>query len=90
MFLIQRDTCMDQLNIVSDKETMEECEKFVNMTRESMCNKSLEHQRLKFERFCQTHNGGYSNIQHGDHVNHSTTRPNETASDSNSFSQNNI
>ena len=69
---------------------MKECEKFNNMTREARHNKSLEHQRLKFKRLCQKYKGGSSNIYHGDHVNHSTTRPNEAASDSNSFSQNNM
>ena len=50
------------------------------MARESRHKKTLECQRLKFERLCQKYKGGHSNIHHGDHVSTS----NETASDSNS------
>ena len=58
MFICQRDTCIDQLNRVLDKATMKKCAKFINMTRESRHKKTLECQRLKFERLCQKYKGG--------------------------------
>ena len=65
---------------------MEECEIFINRKRESRHLKTLEHQKLKFERLCQkysmTTKGGHLNIKHDDHVQIS----NVTASDSNSNS----
>ena len=45
LFLYQRDTCIDQLNRMLDKETMEECEKFINMTVGSRHKRTLECQR---------------------------------------------
>ena len=86
--MYQRDTCMDELNRILDKETMEECEKFINMTRESRHKKTLEWQRLKFERLCQKNiqKGGHSNIHQDDHV--STLTSDETTSNSNSNKKN--
>ena len=53
MFMYQRDTCIDQIKGIFDKETIEECEKFINMKRKSRHRKTLECQRLSFERLCQ-------------------------------------
>ena len=87
MLIHQRDTCIDQLKRVFEKETtIEECEKCINMTKESRYKKTLEHQRLKFERLCQKYKCDHSNIHHGDHASFSLTRPNERASNSNSSS----
>ena len=49
---------------------MEECISFIKEKRESRHFKTLEHQKLKFERLCQKNmkkEGGRSNIQHGNH-----------------------
>ena len=60
MFMYQRDTYVDQLKGIFDKETMEECEKFINMERESKHRKTLECQKLKLERLYQkTYKGGH-------------------------------
>ena len=89
MFMYQRDTCIDWLKNVLDKETMEECVRFINIKQESRHIKTLECQRLTLERLCQKYSmitkGDCSNIHHGDHVQTS----NATASDSNSNSRNN-
>ena len=89
MFMYQRDTCIDQLKDVLDKEIMEDCERFINKKRESRHVKTLEFHRLKFDRLCQKFTmmtkGGPSNIHHGDHVQTSIV----IASDSNSNSSNN-
>ena len=42
MFMYERDTCIDQLKEIFDKETMEECEKFINMKRETRHRKTLK------------------------------------------------
>ena len=49
---------------------MEECEGFIKAKRESKYVKTLECQKVKFERLCQKYKkieGDCSNIQHGDH-----------------------
>ena len=80
MFVTKGETYIDQLKGIFEKETMEECEKFINMKRESRQRKTPECQRLKFERLCQKnnickdgcsnieHKDGHSNILHGDHT----------------------
>ena len=60
---------------------MEECDRFINIKRESRHLKTFELQRIKFERLCHKYKktkGGHSNIN-GNHVQTSTA----TASDSN-------
>ena len=49
MFGTQRDTCKNKLSDILDKETMEECVKFINYIRESRHIKTLERQTLKFD-----------------------------------------
>ena len=70
MLKIQLDTCMEQLNQVLDKESMEECTQFIKEKRESRHLKTLVRQKSKFDRLCQKsrkREGGCSNMQDGDH-----------------------
>ena len=48
VFGIHIDTCMNHLKGILDKETMEECVKFIKLKRESRHIKTLERQTLKF------------------------------------------
>ena len=70
MFGIQIDTCMNHLKGILDKETMEECVKFIKLKRESRPIKTLERQTLKFNQLCHKNTGGHSNHLHGDHGDH--------------------
>ena len=70
MLKIQVDTSKNHLENTLDKESMEECKRFINIKRESRNLKTLECQKIKFERLCQKYKkieGGPSKIQHGDH-----------------------
>ena len=67
MFDIQRDTYKNKLGSMLNKETMEECTKFINLTREARHINTLERQTLKFNRLCHKNTGGHSNIQYGIH-----------------------
>ena len=53
MLKIQKDTCINQLKTCLDERTVEECEEFINMRRESRHIKTLGRQLLKFEQLCQ-------------------------------------
>ena len=53
MFTIQRDTCMNQHKDNLDKETMEECERFIKSKRETRHLKTLDARFLNF-RDCAT------------------------------------
>ena len=55
MLKIQRDTCKNQLGETLDRESMEECESFIKAMRDSKHLKTLECQKMKFQRLCQTH-----------------------------------
>ena len=70
MFGTQRDTCKNKFRGILDKETMEECMKFINYIRESRHIKTLERQTLKLNLLCHKNTGGHSNIHHGKHGNH--------------------
>ena len=48
MFEIQKDTCMNQLKGILDKETMEECMVFIQLKRESRHIRTQKRQILKF------------------------------------------
>ena len=48
MFGIQIDTCMNHLKGILDKETMEECVKFIKVKRKSRHIRTLERQTLQF------------------------------------------
>ena len=70
MLKIQSDTCIEQLNEVLDRKSMEECTRFIKEKRESRHLKTLERQKLKFDRLCQKsrkREGGHSNMQGGNH-----------------------
>ena len=70
MFTIQRDTCMNQLKDNLDKETMEECERFIKDKRETRHLKTLDCQVSKFERLCHKKTGGCIQNQHGERAIH--------------------
>ena len=70
IFDIQIDTCMNHLKGILNKETMEECVKFIKVKRESRHIKTLERQKLKFNQLCHINTGGCSNHLHGDHGDH--------------------
>ena len=67
MLKFQRDTCMNSLLDIFSKETMEECEKLINLRREAYCIKVKNRQILKFNRLCHKYRGGCPNIKHGRH-----------------------
>ena len=81
----RRDTCIFQLEEKLDRESMEECRKFIKIKREARHRNTLDRQRNKLERLCQKNRNaksGHSNIQHGDHsnkVNKNTGQRNDTA-----------
>ena len=70
MFGAQRDTCKNKLSGILDKETMEECVKFINYTRESRHIKTFERETLKFNWLCHKITASCSNIHRGEHGNH--------------------
>ena len=70
MLKIQVDTCKHHLKKTLDSESMEEYTGFIKEKRESRHFKTLQQQKLKFERLCQKNRkkeGSCSNIQHGNH-----------------------
>ena len=67
MLKFQRDTCMNSLLDIFSEETMEECEKLINLRREAYCIKVKNRQILKFNRLCHKYRGGCPNIKHGRH-----------------------
>ena len=62
-----RDTCINQLESMVDKETMEECYMYIESRREQIHLKTLERHLSKFNRLWQGIAGGCSNSQHGEH-----------------------
>ena len=75
----QRDTCKYKLSGILDKETIEECVKFINYIRETKQIKTLERQTLKFNQLCHKNTGGHSNIHHGEHGDHNHKQQQERA-----------
>ena len=67
MFKTIRDTCINQLENMVDKETMEECYMYMESRREQRHQKTLERHLSKFNRLWQGIAGGCSNSQHGKH-----------------------
>ena len=82
----RRDTCIFQLEEKLDRESMEECWKFIKIKREARHLNTLDRQRNKLERLCQKNRiakSGCSNIKHGNHsnnVNKNNWQRNDTAS----------
>ena len=66
MFRTIRDTCKNQLESMVDKETMEECNKYIENRREQRHLKTLERHLSKFHRLCHGYTDGHSNSQHGE------------------------
>ena len=67
MFKTVRDTCINQLESMVDKETMEECYMYMESRREQRHQKTLERHLSKFNRLWQGIAGGHSNSWHGEH-----------------------
>ena len=70
MLKVQVDTYKNHLENILDKESMEECIGFIKDKRKSRHLKTLECQKLKFERLCHKSKkieGGHSNTHHGNH-----------------------
>ena len=67
MLKFQRDTCVNSLLDIFSKETMEECEKLINLRREASYIKVRNRQILKFNRLCHKNRGGCPNIKHSRH-----------------------
>ena len=70
MLKIQSVTCIEQLNEVLDRESIEECTQLIKEKRESRHLKTLERQKSKFDRLCQKsrkREGGCLNMQDGNH-----------------------
>ena len=69
----QWDTCINDLNNQIAEDSMEECNNFINLRREARHLKTIEGQKLKFDRFCHKNNicrGGHKNFHHGNHGDH--------------------
>ena len=56
-----RDTCKNQLESMVDKETMEECNIYIENRRELRHLKTLDRHLSKFQRLCHDYTGGHSN-----------------------------
>ena len=67
MFKTVRDTCINQLESMVDKETMEECYMYMESRREQRHLKTLERHLSKFNRLWQGIADGCSKSWHGKH-----------------------
>ena len=67
MFRIIRDTCKNQLGSMVGKETMEECNMYIENRREQGHLKTSERHLSKFCILCHGYTGGCLNSQHGEH-----------------------
>ena len=67
MFKIVIDTCMNQLESILDRKTMEDCYIYIEHRREGRHQKTFERHLSKFHRMCHVNAGGCSNLQHGNH-----------------------
>ena len=65
MFKSLRVTCIDQLESILDKETMEECRDFIEIRRERKHLSTLDWHLSKFRRLCHNYTGGRSSPLHG-------------------------
>ena len=68
IFKTIRDTCINQLESMVDKETMEECYMYMESRWEQRHLITLERHLSKFNRLWQGIAGGCSNSLHGKHV----------------------
>ena len=67
MFKIVIDTCMNQLESILDKKTMEECYMYIEYRRVGRHLKTLERHLSKFHRLCHGNAGDCPNLRHGNH-----------------------
>ena len=67
MFKIVIDTCMNQLESILDRKTMEDCYIYIEYRREGRHQKTFERHVSKFHRMCHVNAGGCSNLQCGNH-----------------------
>ena len=67
MFKIIVDTCINQLESMLEKKTMEECYMYMEGRREQRHLKTLERHLSEFIRLCHIITGGHSNSWHGKH-----------------------
>ena len=73
MFKIQWDTCINTLENVLDRETLNVCHDFIKI-RERRHYKTLERQLSKFHQLCQKNTTGHSSPEHGEHGRQGRTR----------------
>ena len=67
MFKSLRDTCINKLENILDKEIMEECREFIEIRGERRHLSTLERHLLTFKRLCHDKTGGRSSPCHGVH-----------------------
>ena len=67
MFRTIRDTCINQLESMIDKKTMEECYMYMESRREQRHLKTLKRHLSKFHRLCHDNTGVHSNSWHAKH-----------------------
>ena len=67
MFKSLRDTCINQLESILNKETMEKCRDFIEIRRERRHLSTLDWHLSKFKRSCHNYTGGCSSPLHGVH-----------------------
>ena len=67
MFKLLRDTCINQLENILDKEIMVECREFIEIRRERRYLSTLARHLSKFKRFCHAKTGGHPSPYHGIH-----------------------
>ena len=60
MLKLLRDTCINQLESILDKETMEECKEFIEIRMEKRHLSTLDQHLSKFKRLCYDYTGGCS------------------------------
>ena len=59
MLQLQRDTCMNKLSGIMNKEIMEECTTFIKLRREDRHNNTLERQKAKYNQLCYRNTGSH-------------------------------
>ena len=67
MFKLLRDTCINQLENILDKEIMEECRECIEIRSKRRHLSTLDRHLSKFKRLCHDNTGGCSSPHHGIH-----------------------
>ena len=73
MFKNLRDACINQLEVILDKEILEEFREFIEIRRERRHQSTLERHLSKFWRLCYEKSGGHSSPWHGAQVENSSS-----------------